>query len=190
MPAPLLSSFLADAFARGEVVVPVATIETDAAATAGVLRDRVAELTPTLAGPPPPLNEPLALATAEWFAGFCKSFAHAAPVSKPPPSPQTAADHWSGDLVMSLLPDLRRIAAAARGGDAKLVAELDRVAADWPLACVGLVDSPVDPFWSDSALRMLFIDRATERGATPSDPRAIAMLAVASGAAAANPSST
>ena len=184
-----LSRFLSDLFASGIVQMPAGAIETDRDASLRVLRHRRDALAQTLAAPPPALDEPVALDAAVCFASLCASFATGRPLPPLPRVPRGPSQHWSGDLSLSFVPDLTRLVRAARGSG-PLTAALDAVAAQWPLACVGLGEGPIDGFWDDPALQMLYVDRAIERGHMPSDPRAASLVTVAAPAARAEAAAT
>ena len=68
---------------------------------------------------------------------------------------------YSVDLAFRFLPDLLALANGIAGDD-PLVANLRRLATQWPLSSVGVVDlGPVDvsPFIDNDSCKMLYVDR-------------------------------
>jgi hypothetical protein len=98
----------------------------------------------------------------------------------------TPAAHYSVDLALRFLPDLYAM-ARLHEQDSTVVAELQRVAALWPLSSVGMwveVERSRCRFIQDRCLLQLYVDRVIERRDLPrlDDPVVANLAAQALGA--------
>lgn len=169
-----LGEFVAALAEGGQVRVVADAAGPPAGAIDQVLRERDAVLRLDAAGTPPPLD----LIAGRWSARLlyraCACFAFrdiaaetiAKDLAEPCPSARDlAATHWSVDLVFEHLHDLFGLARAIAAEDPLLVA-LRRLAADWPLAAVGIPGVPLgDPtrLLADDCLRVRLLDRIVAR---------------------------
>jgi hypothetical protein len=107
-------------------------------------------------------------------------------VSSPAEAGSSSAVCYSADLAFRILPEL---VAQARGlsDDDPLVANLLKLAREWPLSSVGVGDLgeiDISPFIEDSCLRRLYVDRIIQRSdlSRLRDPRISAEARAALGA--------
>jgi hypothetical protein len=81
--------------------------------------------------------------------------------SIPCPEGPNPSSHWSADLTFRHLPRLFQMARHLSNAD-PLLAEMKRLAAEWPLSSVGMTDLAglkLDPILHDPALKRLYADR-------------------------------
>ncbi|CAN5802394.1 hypothetical protein BH09VER1_BH09VER1_49530 [soil metagenome] len=83
------------------------------------------------------------------------------------PSERSPATDYSADLFLRYLPDVHALAKRLAADD-PLVAQLEKLAGDWPLSSVGMKDiarGRIDSFIHDASLRQLYVDRIIENKA-------------------------
>jgi hypothetical protein len=102
------------------------------------------------------------------------------------PLPHGPSVDYSVDLLFVYLPQMIALARRLAEGD-PLLAELRRLASEWPLSNVGVDEitvGAIDSFIGDASLRQLYADRILERGDARrlADPRVAETLRVALGA--------
>ena len=131
-----------------------------------LLREAYATLQREVAGPPVPLNLPLALRTVRLLADACWHLS-ALPAESPLPSndlgePATAGDHLTGDLLLRFLVSVRR-RASLRGPADPLAGWCEGILRAWPLSGVsmGCRAGPTTPltFGGHPGLLMLYAER-------------------------------
>lgn len=191
-----LLSALEDA---GRVTVPAAPELLDDDGPAPDLDRRLEQLArrvrAELAHEPPPVSLPVARWAARVVWNACQALAHRAlpadavarALEAPCPAPPSPATALSADLVLSILPDLVRLARGLPDDDPAR-AGLVRLGRAWPLSSVGAPLGPgpfdVDAFVHDPSLRALYVDRILARADTSrlGDPRVDEALREALGA--------
>ena len=180
----MLATFLHDLFTTGRVRLD----QTAAGHTSvsDLLIDREAAIRCELAGPPPPFSLVAATAAADWMLAACQRLVD--PTAALPPStlaaePGSATDCHSVDLVLSFLPDLKRLATATARSD-DLNGAIDRLAAMWPLSGAGCGVPPesLDAVWSQESLRVRYCERIVRAGELAIDDRVRREIAARLGA--------
>ena len=135
-------------------------------AVESLLRSAYDTLRLEVAGPPIPINLPLALGCAGLLADACWHLS-ALTADAPLPAgdlgePATASDHLTGDLLLRLLVSVRR-RATLRGPADPLAEWCERILRAWPLSGVsmGCRAGPTTPLTFDghAGLQMLYAER-------------------------------
>ena len=173
--APSLSAFVGRLLEEGVAVVSSSpAIPPTDAETERLLRQAHGTLSRSLAGHAPDLS----LAAAVWATRILYQLARfvvcrdvpaeiiARALAERFPEPRSPAVDWSADIAFRLLPEIFRVARHLSNAD-PLVAEIKKIAGDWPLSSVGIPEVPalkLDSFVGHPALLQLYVDRILETG--------------------------
>lgn len=189
---PFYRGLLADG--RASLTTSDAAADRELTAAVACLLERAAAERHTLADTPPVPD----CAAAQWaarmlyraaqFIAFRELGAELIPRDLQPPCPAAASPAvcYGVDLAFRFLPDLLRLARSLSDAD-PLLEVLQCWAAEWPLSSVGIsgvTPGPIDDFFHDPALRMLYLDRIIRCGDAGrlDDPRVAAAAAAVLGA--------